>query len=234
MAPALAPQEYPFTVVGVLEIYFEEDDVLKKWVGSGYLLKTAAYPARRDLVLTAAHNLVYLRKPRLQEVHFTVYGDRDVYGIASRGNGSLRYAIAPGYDEHPNNPALDFGVMVLQEGVRGANEPLSLTIVGDTLRVAATIAGGVSARVREGDRRVFCSSVTAEKQRNTPLYYPVDATEQGMSGGPVLVERDSVWTSSGVVTGTGDVDGILRGIAAPIFAQTAEIIDALIETSLAG
>jgi hypothetical protein len=234
MAPALAPMQYPFTVVGVLEIFYEDDGVLKKWVGTGYLLKTAAYPDRRDLVLTAAHNLVYLRKPRLQEVHFTIYGDRDVYSIAARENGSLRYAIAPDYDKHPDNPALDFGVMVLQEGAGGANEPLSLTVVGDTLRAAATIAGGVSARVKVDDRRVYCSAVTAEKQKYTPLYYQVDATAPGMSGGPVLVEQHSAWSSIGVVTGTGDVDGTLRGIAAPIFAQTAKIIDTLIATSLAG
>jgi hypothetical protein len=42
------------------------------------------------------------------------------------------------------------------------------------------------------------------------------------------------WTSIGVVTGTGDVDDTPRGIAAPIFEETARIIDALIQTALAG
>lgn len=234
MAPALAPRQYPFTVVGVLEIFYEDDGVLKKWVGTGYLLKTATYPHRRDIVLTAAHNLVFLRKEKLQEVHFTLYGDRDVYSIASRANGTLRYAIPQGYDERPHSPAFDFAVMILQEGAGGSNAPLTLTTVGDTLRAAATIAGGLSARVKEGDRKVYCSVVTAEKQRTTPLYYPVDATAHGMSGGPVLVQGDSGWSSIGVVTGTGDVDDTLRGIAAPIFEETARIIDALIGTSLAG
>jgi hypothetical protein len=234
MAPVLASRQSPYAVVGVLEIYFEEGGALRKWVGSGYLLKTATYPHRRDIVLTAAHNLVFLRKQNLREVHFTLYGDRDVYSIASRENGTLRYAIPRGYDERPNSPAFDFAVMILQEGAGGSNAPLTLTHVEDTLRVAATIAGGVSARVGEGNRKVYCSIVTAEKQRTTPLYYPVDATAPGMSGGPVLVQGDSAWTSIGVVTGTGDVDDTPRGIAAPIFEETARIIDSLIQTSLAG
>ncbi|MCY1014537.1 trypsin-like serine peptidase [Pyxidicoccus sp. MSG2] len=234
MPPLLASKQYPYTVVGVLEIFYEEGGALRKWVGSGYLLKTAMYPHRRDIVLTAAHNLVFLRKQDLREVHFTLYGDRDVYSVALRKNGTLRYAIPRGYDERPHSPAFDFAVMILQEGAGGSNAPLALSTVGDTLRVAATIAGGLSARVGEGNRKVYCSTVTAEKQTTTPLYYPVDATAPGMSGGPVLVQEGSAWTSIGVVTGTGDVDDAPRGIAAPIFDETRRIIDTLIQTSLAG
>jgi hypothetical protein len=235
MAPALAPKEYPYTIVGVLEIFYEDGGVMKKWVGSGYLVKTAAHPERKDIVLTAAHNLVFLRRPGPLELHFTVYGDRDVYTIAARRDGTLRYAIPEGYDRFPGNPAFDYAVMILQEGAGGANAPLTLTTVGETLRTPATIAGGLSAKVQEGDRKVYCSAVTAEKRRDTALYYPEDATAKGMSGGPVLVEeRASTWTSIGVVTGTGIVDGELKGIAAPIFEETAESIDALIASSLAG
>lgn len=234
MAPVLAPRQYPYTVVGDLEILYGDGGALKKWVGSGYLLKTAMYPDRRDLVLTAAHNLVFLRKDTLQEVHFTLYGDRDVYTVASRANGTLRYAIPEGYDERPQSPAFDFAVMVLQEGARGSNAPLSLTTVGDTVRTAATLAGGLSAKVKEGDRAVYRSPVTAKKTRTTPLYYPETATAHGMSGGPVLFHADNAWSSIGVITGTGDVDGKPRGLAAPIFEETARLIDTLIMTSLAG
>ncbi|QSQ19124.1 hypothetical protein JY651_27660 [Pyxidicoccus parkwayensis] len=234
MAPTLAPEQYPYTVIGVLEIFFSEDDVLKKWVGSGYLLKTPAYPDRGDIVLTAAHNLAYLRKKGLRGVRFNLYDDPDVYTLAERSNETLRYAIPEGYDKYPGNPAFDFGVMLLNGAPGRSKTPLSLSIIGETLRQDATIAGVVSDRVKAGDVSVYRSAVTAEKRRETPLYYPLDATAPGMSGGPVLIERGSTWTSMGVVTGTGEVDDTLEGIAAPIFSETARIIDSLIATSLAG
>ncbi|QSQ26630.1 hypothetical protein JY651_17580 [Pyxidicoccus parkwayensis] len=234
MALALAPKKYPYNVVGVLEVPYEEGGVQKKWVGSGYLLKTAAYPDRRDIVLTAAHNLVFLRRGTRQEVRFTLDGDSDVYTLASREDGTLRYAIPQHYDERPNNPAFGYAVMVLQKGAGGSHPPLTLTLAGDTLRTTATLAGALSARVDEGDHRVYRSAVTAKMQTTSPLHFPLHATAPGMCGGPVLVQGRSAWTSMGIVTGTGEVDGTLRGIAAPIFEEAARHIDTLIAMALDG
>jgi len=232
MPPSPAPKEYPYIVVAVLEIYYDDAGTLKKWVGTGYLVQTPTHTSR-NIMLTAAHNLVYLRKP-VQEVLVTLYNDRDVNSIATRANGTFRYAIPEGYDHDPSNPAFDFAVMILQEAADPSRVPLTLTIVGDTLVAPANIAGGLSTEVQKGNRTIYRSAVDVQKQKNTPLFYPADATEKGMSGGPVIFEAVSTWNSLGVVTGTGDMNGTLQGIAAPIFAETATIIDQLIATSLAG
>lgn len=229
--PAPSPIEYPYLVVGTLEIFFAEGGQQKKWVGTGYLIQTAQYE-RRDVVLTAAHNLVYLQQPGLEEVHFTLYKHRDVYTIGRRQNGSLRYAIPPVFQH--GTTVTDFAVMVLAEAAPIRLAPLPLTIVGADVNTPGVVAGCISREVAEGNRTIYRSEVQVKKELTTALYYDKDATQKGMSGGPVLVHGDAGWSTIGIVGGTGDVHGTEHGLAAPILKDTAVIIDDLIATSLAG
>lgn len=223
MSLTKAPKAFPYTSVGVIEIFASGGETYR---GSVFLIKTDKYD-RQDIVLGAGHNLTHLSDSD-SEVHVTFYNNRDVNSVATRGGGGFRYAIAD--SKMPS----DFGVAVLAEALPGAIKPIPLTTPEDATTLEALVAGGVADNVAAGDRAIFENSAEMHVHGGV-LYCDPGTTAQGMSGGPIL-ESDGA-KAIGVIHGTGTVkigggDPKPADLGVTFTADNIAEIDALIALAL--